>query len=117
MVDWFASSVAARNTVVVQHHITTMIGSRSWRRTATGARQFACDTARRNVDVIVDTDRDGTLNEVATGIAGTNAALGVLAVSDVFARTIGLPTIQVAAVDLLAGDQRRQHPPDQLLGR
>ena len=47
---------------------------------------------------------DGTLNEVATGIAGTDAALGVLpgGSTNVFARTIGLPNDPIAAVDRLA---------------
>lgn len=47
---------------------------------------------------------DGTLNEVATGIAGTDTALGVLpgGSTNVFARTLGMPNDPVAAADLLA---------------
>ena len=47
---------------------------------------------------------DGTLNEVATGIAGTETALGVLpgGSTNVFARTLGMPNDPVQAVELLA---------------
>ena len=46
---------------------------------------------------------DGTLNEVATGIAGTNTALGVLpgGSTNVFARTLGMPNDPVEAVEHL----------------
>jgi diacylglycerol kinase family enzyme len=47
---------------------------------------------------------DGTLNEVATGIAGTDTALGVLpgGSTNVFARTLGMPNDPVQAVEFLA---------------
>lgn len=46
---------------------------------------------------------DGTLNEVATGVAGSETALGVLpgGSTNVFARTIGLPNDPAAATSLL----------------
>ena len=68
------------------------------------ATRFAHDAARRNFDVVVGFGGDGTLNEVATGIAGTETALGVLpgGSTNVFARTIGLPNDPVDAVDHLA---------------
>lgn len=105
MVNSFASSVTARNTVVVQrrlgrhHDVETVETNRRGHAT-----RFAHDAARRGVDVVVGYGGDGTLNEVATGIAGTDAALGVLpgGSTNVFARTIGLPNDPVAAVDLLA---------------
>ncbi len=55
--------------------------------------------------MVVGFGGDGTLNEVATGIAGSDTALGVLpgGSTNVFARTIGMPNDPVEAVELLAG--------------
>jgi diacylglycerol kinase family enzyme len=105
IVNSFASSVTARNTVVVQrrlardHQVDLVETNRRGHAT-----RFAFDAARRGVDVVVGFGGDGTLNEVATGIAGTDAALGVMpgGSTNVFARTIGLPNDPVAAVEMLA---------------
>jgi diacylglycerol kinase family enzyme len=105
IVNSFASSVTARNTVVIQrrlgrgHDVELVETNRRGHAT-----RFAHDAARRGVDVVIGFGGDGTLNEVATGIAGTDAALGVLpgGSTNVFARTIGLPNDPVPAVDLLA---------------
>ena len=106
VVNTFASSVTARNTVVVHrrlsrdHEVELVETNRRGHAT-----RFAHDAARRGVDVVVGFGGDGTLNEVATGIAGTDTALGALpgGSTNVFARTIGLPNDPVAAVELLAG--------------
>ncbi len=105
VVNSFASSVTARNTVVVHrrlsrdHEVELVETNRRGHAT-----RFAHDAARRGLDVVVGFGGDGTLNEVATGIAGTDTALGVLpgGSTNVFARTIGLPNDPVAAVDVLA---------------
>lgn len=105
MVNSFASSVTARNTVVVHrrlartHHVEVVETNRRGHAT-----RFAHDAARRGVDVVIGYGGDGTLNEVATGIAGTDSALGVLpgGSTNVFARTLGMPNDPVAAADLLA---------------
>ena len=105
VVNSFASSVTARNTVVVHrrcrasHEVEIVETNRRGHAT-----RFAQDAARRGVDVVVGFGGDGTLNEVATGIAGTSAALGVLpgGSTNVFARTLGMPNDPVAAVKLLA---------------
>ena len=104
MVNSFASSVTARNTVVVhqelsrQHDVQVVETNRRGHAT-----RFAQDAARRGVDVVVAFGGDGTLNEVATGVAGTDTALGVLpgGSTNVFARTLGLPNDPVAAVKML----------------
>ncbi len=114
MVNSFASSVTARNTVIVHrrlsrgHEVELVETNRRGHAT-----RFAHDAARRGVDVVIGFGGDGTLNEVATGIAGTNTALGVLpgGSTNVFARTLGLPNDPVAAVEELsngidAGDFR-----------
>lgn len=105
MVNSFATSVTARNTVVIQrrlsrHHEVEVVETNR----RGHATRFAADAARRGIDVVVGFGGDGTLNEVATGIAGTDTALGVLpgGSTNVFARTIGLPNDPAAAVDLLA---------------
>jgi YegS/Rv2252/BmrU family lipid kinase len=106
VVNSFASSVTARNTVVVQrrlgrgHEIEMLETNRRGHAT-----RFAHDAARRGVDVVIGFGGDGTMNEVATGIAGTETALGVLpgGSTNVFARTLGLPNDPVQAADRLAG--------------
>jgi diacylglycerol kinase family enzyme len=68
------------------------------------ATRFAQDAARRGVDIVIGFGGDGTLNEVATGVAGTDTALGILpgGSTNVFARTLGMPNDPVPAVRLLA---------------
>jgi diacylglycerol kinase family enzyme len=105
VVNSFASSVTARNTVVVhrrlsRHHDVELVETNR----RGHATRFAADAARRELDAVIGFGGDGTLNEVATGIAGTETALGVLpgGSTNVFARTIGLPNDPVAAVERLA---------------
>lgn len=105
VVNSFASSVTARNTVIVHrrlargHDVEVVETNRRGHAT-----RFAHDAARRGVDIVIGYGGDGTLNEVATGIAGTDTALGVLpgGSTNVFARTLGMPNDPVAAADLLA---------------
>ncbi|HEY8093935.1 MAG TPA: acylglycerol kinase family protein, partial [Acidimicrobiales bacterium] len=79
VVNSFASSVTARNTVVVHQVLSqghdVQIVETSRRGHAT---RFAQDAASRGVDVVVAFGGDGTVNEVAAGIAETHTALAVL---------------------------------------
>ncbi|MEO6651873.1 MAG: diacylglycerol kinase family protein [Ilumatobacteraceae bacterium] len=105
VVNSFASSVTARNTVVVHRRLARNHDVEVVETNRRGhATRFAHDAARRGVDVVIGYGGDGTLNEVATGIAGTDTALGVLpgGSTNVFARTLGMPNDPVAAADLLA---------------
>lgn len=104
VVNSFASSVTARNTVIVhrtlaRHHEVQVVETNR----RGHATRFAQDAARRGLDVVVAFGGDGTLNEVATGVAGTSTGLAVLpgGSTNVFARTIGLPNDPVVAADLL----------------
>ena len=105
VVNAFASSVTARNTVVVHralsHGNDVEVVETNRRGHAT---RFAQDAARRGVDIVIGYGGDGTLNEVATGVAGTDTALGVLpgGSTNVFARTLGMPNDPVLAVEQLA---------------
>ena len=104
VVNSFASSVTARNTVVVHralaqgHEVEVVETNRRGHAT-----RIAQDAARRGVDLVVGFGGDGTLNEVATGIAGTDTALGVLpgGSTNVFARTLGMPNDPAEAVKQL----------------
>ena len=104
VVNSFASSVTARNTVVVhqklaRHHDVQVVETNR----RGHATRFAEDAARRGIDVVVAFGGDGTLNEVATGVAGTDTALAVLpgGSTNVFARTLGMPNDALESVDLL----------------
>ena len=104
VVNSFASSVTARNTVIVHRALSRAHDVQVVETNRRGhATRFAQDAAHRGVDLVISFGGDGTLNEVATGVAGTDTALGVLpgGSTNVFARTIGLPNDPVAAVDLL----------------
>lgn len=104
IVNSFASSVTAKNTVTVherlsQHHDVQVVETNR----RGHATRFAEDAARRGIDVVVAYGGDGTLNEVATGVATTNTALAVLpgGSTNVFARTLGMPNDAIEAVDLI----------------
>ncbi len=105
VVNAFASSVTARNTVIVQRELSVgnEVEVRETNRRGHATR-FAQDAARRGLDVVIGYGGDGTLNEVATGVAGTATALGVLpgGSTNVFARTLGMPNDPVPAARLLA---------------
>jgi diacylglycerol kinase family enzyme len=106
VVNAFASSVTARNTVVVHRELSRGNEVEVVETNRRGhATRFAQDAARRGLDVVIGFGGDGTLNEVATGVAGTDTALGVLpgGSTNVFARTIGMANDPVRAARQLAG--------------
>ena len=104
IVNSFASSVTAKNTVVVhrrlsEHHDVQVVETNR----RGHATRFAEDAARRGIDVVVAYGGDGTLNEVATGLATTDTALAVLpgGSTNVFARTLGMPNDAVESIELI----------------
>lgn len=98
-VDW-KSRMAANSALVGDHELTTVETTK--RDDATGlARQAADD----GFEAVVVLGGDGTLNEVANGLAGTSTALAALpgGSTNVFARTIGMaPKTTKAAPQLAA---------------
>ncbi len=117
VVNSFASSVTARNTVVVHQELSRTHDVQIVETNRRGhATRFAQDAAHRGVDAVISFGGDGTLNEVATGVAGTQTAVGVLpgGSTNVFARTLGMPNDPVAAVhqvvDGLADPERNIRP-------
>lgn len=102
-VDW-KSRMAANSALVGDHDLTTVETTK--RDDATGlARQAAED----GFEVVVVLGGDGTLNEVANGLAGTSTALAALpgGSTNVFARTIGMaPKTTKAAPQLAAALER-----------
>jgi diacylglycerol kinase family enzyme len=104
IVNSSASSVTARGRVVIQkalsadHQVTMVETNRRGHAT-----RLAQGAANDGVDVVVCLGGDGTLNEVANGLAGTNTALAPLpgGSTNVFARTIGLPNDPIEATGLL----------------
>ena len=106
LVNAFASSVTARSMVVINkafsadHDVTLVETSRRGHAT-----RLALGAAREGYDAVVVMGGDGTLNEAANGLMGTDTALGVLpgGSTNVFARTIGLPNDPVEATGVLLG--------------
>jgi len=103
VVNAAASSVTARRRVIVQRLLSEgndlYVAETRRRGHATSLARAA---ARSGAQAVVVLGGDGTLNEVATALAGTDCALAALpgGSTNVFARTIGLPDDPVAA----AGD-------------
>ena len=99
-----ASSVTARARVVIRkalsadHEVTVAETSRRGH-----ALRLAQDAAAGDIDTVVVLGGDGTLNEAANGLAGTDTALGVVpgGSTNVFARTIGLANDPVEATGQL----------------
>jgi diacylglycerol kinase family enzyme len=104
VVNSFASSVTARNTVVVQRRLSQGNDVEVVETNRRGhATRFAHDAARRGIDVVVGFGGDGTLNEVANGLAGTDVPVSVLpgGSTNVVARTLGIPNDVVDATEHL----------------
>jgi diacylglycerol kinase family enzyme len=106
LVNASASSVTARARVVIQkalaadHEVSVAETSRRGH-----ASRLAQGAAADGVDAVVVLGGDGTLNEAANGLAGSETALGVLpgGSTNVFARTIGMTNDPIEATgELLA---------------
>jgi diacylglycerol kinase family enzyme len=112
IVNSFASSVTPRNTVLVHEHLAKHHDVQVVETNERGhATRFAQDAAARGLDVVVGFGGDGTLNEIATGLAGSDTALAMLpgGSTNVFVRTLGIANDpMVALTQLMAGIDRNE---------
>lgn len=112
IVNSFASSVTPRNTVLVHEHLAKHHDVQVVETNERGhATRFAQDAAARGLDAVVGFGGDGTLNEIATGLAGSNTALAMLpgGSTNVFVRTLGVANDpMVALTQLMAGIERNE---------
>ncbi len=100
LVNSSASSVTARGRVVIHkalsadHDVTLAETSRRGHAT-----RLAQAAAADGTEVVVVLGGDGTMNEAANGLAGTDTALAALpgGSTNVFARTLGLPDDPIEA--------------------
>jgi diacylglycerol kinase family enzyme len=111
IVNPFASSVTARNRVVIQKALAAdheLEVAETHRRGH--ATRLAQDAAKRGLDIVIVLAGDGTLNEAANGLVGSSTALAALpgGSTNVFARTIGLPNDPVDATALLVESLARE---------
>jgi YegS/Rv2252/BmrU family lipid kinase len=121
VVNSFASSVTARNKVIIEQTLQDAGHEVSLRETNRRghATRFAQDAATRGVDAVIALGGDGTLNEVANGLAGSDTALAVLpgGSTNVFARTLGLANDPVAAAKQVGDALATEHIKRVGLGR
>ena len=102
----YASAVSPRTRVVVnrllsaRHDVTVALTTRRHHATALARRGVALGT-----DAVVVLGGDGTLNEAANGLVGTETALATLpgGSTNVFARTLGLPDDPIDAAEAALG--------------
>jgi diacylglycerol kinase family enzyme len=110
VVNSAASSVTARRRVIIQRILGSgrdlYVAETKRRGHATALARAA---VRNGTDAVVVLGGDGTLNEVATALAGTRCALAALpgGSTNVFARTIGLPEDPVGAAAVVASSLRQ----------
>jgi diacylglycerol kinase family enzyme len=110
IVNTTASSVTARKRVMIQqalgadHDLEMVETSRRGH-----AARLARGAARRGVEVVAVLGGDGTLNEAADGLVGTETALAPLpgGSTNVYARTLGIARDPVDATSQLLGSLER----------
>jgi len=99
-----ASSVTARTRIVIQKALSADHRLEVAATTRRGhATRLAQGAANDGIDVVAVLGGDGTLNEAANGLVGTDTALAALpgGSTNVFARTLGLPDDPVEATGAL----------------
>ena len=69
---------------------------------------LAANQAAQTAEVVIAVGGDGTVSDVATGIFGSSAALGIVPAgsTNIAARSLGIPSQPAAALALLGGSHR-----------
>ena len=83
------------------------------------ARRFAEEAAADGYDAVLSIGGDGTANEAACGVLGSETALGLVPMGsgNGLARTLGIPLRAERALDALAGAARRRMDVGMINGR
>jgi diacylglycerol kinase (ATP) len=83
------------------------------------ARELAAEATARSLDLVLAVGGDGTANETAWGLLGSETALGLVPVGsgNGLARTLGIPLRPPLALDALAGAVRRKMDVGMVNGR
>ncbi|MEA2461358.1 MAG: hypothetical protein QOH90_1535 [Actinomycetota bacterium] len=111
----YAGSVSPRKREVIAKALAAEFKLETAETAARGhASELAADAVDRGFDAVLALGGDGTLNEVAQGMVGSNVALGILPAgsTNVIARSFGMPEDPIEATAYLAmrlrsGDRRR----------
>ncbi len=113
--------------VVIRHeldHVVAFLNRYGWSTTLREtsrplqATELACRAVNRGARVVIAAGGDGTINEVANGLANTDVALGVLPMgtTNAWALQMGIPSLNpvipgIQAVKLIAAlEERIAHP-------
>jgi YegS/Rv2252/BmrU family lipid kinase len=83
------------------------------------ATEISAEAAREGVERVLGWGGDGTLNELARGLVGTDTALGVLpgGTVNVFAREVGIPSSTEEAAEVFASGLVQRIPVGMASGR
>jgi YegS/Rv2252/BmrU family lipid kinase len=115
-----------RAGLAAQRAVQALEGHPTWRgievmvtKARGDARALAADAAAAGFDTVLSIGGDGTANEVAWGLLGSDTALGLIPMGsgNGLARTLGIPLRPDRAVAALAGGVRRRMDVGMINGR
>lgn len=88
-----------------------------WPKTPADTRTLSAEAAADGIEVVAAMGGDGVVHHVASGIAGTETALGIIpaGTTNVFGRLLRIPSKPKKAAQLICGDSRRTPAPSATL--
>lgn len=110
--------VAGNRRDALLHDVVSTLDQRGWQVSVVGttgpgnATLVAANAATNCVDAIIAAGGDGTINEVVSGVAGTDIPVGIIPMgtANVLALELGLPRRAAAIAEIIsAGATRRLH--------